>query len=910
MSETSHFQTFRVNSSQLVHIPVYLDSKTGDNIVLWHDIQQYFQGAQYILSGDRAITFLKDERFLTIIPERIRYQPDVVLDVVLEKNATVAGAQPVPISKSTALVPTSPTDVENAACASLTISPPTEDENVTSSAHDSVGLQILSKSNDRGLVNGANGSRDYMQDVLYHVEALKSGQEALRTGQEALRTGQDKRFGELSAAMDENKALQVAILEMQQRMHEMQKQTLDRLATLHSRIQAVFTQTYELHEYPIPRLFIVLPRLTKSRGKLGTPLAKQFRLYFLCECGEHTTLDASKISNEVHLAKHEGYDLNKPTEFFEKYGNYALAMMQMVKFGFTAAGMVVPALSDLKVAEGAEAIQKSLDYGSRTMDALVDETIIFLEGVLNGIGAGTSSPENRASLDQQEVLEGADLRQLESYLNVMDKGRTLGNLNRTVTSEGHVKWVCIDHRRAMHGPSTDHRLEEIVEINGGSYNPAEGLIQIKLLTKTLARQFYDVLTKARGIQELDVCLAWDATMKDLQELAMAVTTASVAMLTIDGSYFKGPARDFLNNGRRFDPVVQLLSNGHIQSLDLQNFSAFYERIGMSSTAMATQIRALRINTEIHFGSTPKKGGKTFLTSVLNSQQALDKLTLHCVDISKAFDFIVSALPGYQTINSLRLSSPSAGCTLVLDISEGTIRTMVATLRNGIQDPSLSSLLLSGHLTKLVIKRRTPSLQDRDTLVRIFKTNSSLKEILCLCSGFKYQEIVTAFILIRETAMQQAGSCPLRVLQLKRHKSGDSRDSKGELVEMTCNYVESKDGFDAHSTVHMGDLKYSPCDATTYHSHLRHYGWTVQVLTTNSAFSDDHAQQFLHSLDGRKSKLTRLSLVTGSLSTEGLHSMSMIISASPLLTTSTCILTIFTSTNDRTLRQLFFCGTEL
>ncbi|CAO3572352.1 unnamed protein product [Mortierella alpina] len=820
MSETSQFQSFRANSSRLVHIPVYLDSNTGDNIVLWHDIQQYFQGAQYILSGDRVITFLKDERFLT-------------------KAADCGGRSTRTGVQIDLFGPPSPTDVENAACVSLTISPPIEGDEVTTTTQD-VGYEITHMINDQVLASGSSASRDYMQDVLHQVTAL--------------RTGQDKHFGDLSAAMGENKVLQVELLEMQKRMQEMQQQALDRLSAIHSKIQAVVTQTFELHQYPIPRLFIVLPNPSRRRNKAGVLLAKQFRLYFLCECGEHTRANSSKISNEVHLASHDGYDLIKPTEFFEKYGNYVLAMMQMIKFGITAAGIVVPALSDSKLAESTEAVQKILEHGESTMDALVDETISFLEGILGNVDAGTRSAEKRVELDQQELLEGVDLRQLESFLCVEDRGRTLGNLYRTVTSEGHVKWVCIDHHRTMHRTSSDHRLGEIVESNGGRYSPAEGFIQIKLMTKTLARQFYDVLAKARGIQELDVCLAWDATMKDIRDLTMAVRAANIAMVTIDGSYFKGPARDFLNNGRRFDPVVDLLSNGKIQSLDLQNFSAFYERIGTSSPAGTTRVRAFRINTEIHFGSSSRKGEKTLLTRVLNSQQALDKLTLHCVDISKAFEHIFSALPGYQTINSLRLSSPSAGCTLMLDISEGTIRTMVATLRNGIQEPSLSSMLLSGHLTKLVMKRRTPSVQDRVTLVKVLKTNASLKEIHCHCNGFKYQD-------------RAIPEMP-----------------KGELVEMTCDYTKSKDGFEAHSNVHMGDLKYSSCDTTAYHDHLRHYGWTVQVLTTNNAFSDDHAQQFLNSLDGKKSKLTKLSLVTGSLSTEGLHSMSRVISASPLLTT--------------------------
>ncbi|KAF9936768.1 hypothetical protein BGZ65_002062 [Modicella reniformis] len=59
------------------------------------------------------------------------------------------------------------------------------------------------------------------------------------------------------------------------------------------------------------------------------------------------------MSPEVHLAKHEGYDLDRPKEFFERYGSYVLALLYMVKFGITAARLVIPPLAaSLKILEG------------------------------------------------------------------------------------------------------------------------------------------------------------------------------------------------------------------------------------------------------------------------------------------------------------------------------------------------------------------------------------------------------------------------------------------------------------------------------------------------------------------------------------------------------------------------------
>ncbi|KAG0214301.1 hypothetical protein BGX28_002409 [Mortierella sp. GBA30] len=199
--------------------------------------------------------------------------------------------------------------------------------------------------------------------------------------------------------------------------------------------EAVIAQTYDLHEYPIPRLFIVLPKSSRIQDKITNPFVKQFRLYFVSECGEHTMTEGIKIPHEIHLAKHGGYRLDQPSELINKYESYVVTMMEMVKFGFTAAGIIVPALGNLKIVEGLEMVEK------------VDQTIAHIQQQQKNTSAIVNSTDDGAELDWQEVPEGTDLRQLKSYLRVKDEGRVLGNLCRIVSTEGNVKWVCIDHYR-------------------------------------------------------------------------------------------------------------------------------------------------------------------------------------------------------------------------------------------------------------------------------------------------------------------------------------------------------------------------------------------------------------------------------------------------------------------------------
>ncbi|KAI8345123.1 hypothetical protein B0O80DRAFT_475482 [Mortierella sp. GBAus27b] len=134
--------------------------------------------------------------------------------------------------------------------------------------------------------------------------------------------------------------MQTSLEANQEEMKQLQVQTLEQLAQLQKQVQALLTQTYELHEYPIPRLFVVLPEDT-SRWDHLNPLTNKFRLYFLCECGEHTKSTNSKIPHHIHLAKHEGYDIARPTEFFQQFGPYVLTILRMLKFGISVAGVAV-----------------------------------------------------------------------------------------------------------------------------------------------------------------------------------------------------------------------------------------------------------------------------------------------------------------------------------------------------------------------------------------------------------------------------------------------------------------------------------------------------------------------------------------------------------------------------------------
>lgn len=116
---------------------------------------------------------------------------------------------------------------------------------------------------------------------------------------------------------------------------------LNNIVIIRDRIEAFLTKTFELYEYPIPRPFIVLFCLVQGilDAALGV-FAEHHRAYSLCKCGSHTTPEDVENQHEIYFAKHEGYDLDRSTLFFERYVSYLITMLQIVPFRISAPGSV------------------------------------------------------------------------------------------------------------------------------------------------------------------------------------------------------------------------------------------------------------------------------------------------------------------------------------------------------------------------------------------------------------------------------------------------------------------------------------------------------------------------------------------------------------------------------------------
>ncbi|KAF9363499.1 hypothetical protein BGX34_004009 [Mortierella sp. NVP85] len=758
-TEGEVFQAFRCRSTgEEIEIPVQEGSTQEESFVLWSDIQTGFANAKSIKRGNTLVPFVKDKCH-PILPLRIKCQPGVVLEVDSGTDAK-------------SIVASSETDIESfkPTCRGAKSFDQDSDHystkasvNTRSMTDDTVvipGLDTinrgLAKYSERSLrtswphlYDGSSPPGTFLPTITLRgdaliddikrclergfnqaqinderiLRALLQTQDELAEVKKKLYDAKDE-LAEVKERLDDAKdellKKQDELVKKQDEMQDLQKRTLEGLAVTLHHGQALLIQNYELHEYPIPRLFVVLPKTSGVRDKITTLFSEQFRLYFLCECGDHTKPKDCKTKHEVHLAKHGGYDLERPKEFFEKYGSYVMAMMCMVKYGIIAGGIAVPPLATSKLVEGLDSIQRHMDHLKRNFVPLVNDMMNYLQYFKTNGGLGNVLASTNTELGRLEALEGADLRQLESFLKAKDQGRALGNLYRIVTPEGHVKWVCFDHYRANYRESVTKELQEAIRLHQGTFTDDSGCIKIEIGTSLQARQFYEAMVKARGIHELEIKLKWEVTTDDLRDLCSAVTKANVLRLTITGTHFKRPAADFVNRGRLFDPILKLASNARIQSLQLIGFEDFFSRVSKSTYAPTLRIFSMDWKAPLD-----DKAIKLF-NGFLECCSGLTTLDLRVRQQYPTTKALMDTFPKIRKLTSLKVDYGEF--SLTTSFIKGVIKdaTITVTDLNDIKPADLR-FIRQVSFTRLVIESE-PSRGADSHLTEILRHNQSLSHL--------------------------------------------------------------------------------------------------------------------------------------------------------------------------------------
>ncbi|KAF9536342.1 hypothetical protein EC957_011320, partial [Mortierella hygrophila] len=544
---------------------ITLNHVDGQNIVYWKDIEQVFPGVKRVSDGYSEIEFVRgfDQRILDVVlstsvqpvlANLAKFDPiggetNAPVGAPVNNKVTVAfRATPhipeTPVSDigllDTSSSPSSTTDAASKTALFQQIvtrasrkarESEVEQRFISLLAPELQGkvqassdiYQAFAKAIKYG--NGELSRSEHSQDLDGHYQKMEAMMMAKNSKlEEALFAKLDevKQLNkQIAGNQEEMKQLQEQALRNQEEMKQLHQRALEQLVVLQSRVQAVLTQTYELHEYPIPRLFVVLPQ-DPSGWDAVNPFSNKFCLYFLCECGEHTMSADCKteISHDIHFAMHEGYEIARPSEFFQQYGAYVLTILKMLKFGVSVAGVIVPAISHLVRSDAIDQVTASLQQLRDNIVPGMNHVIDWMDKA--SVDEGEAVDEFSKQMEKKEALEGADLRNLDTFLKDKDGNKVLGNLYKTVTDEGHVKWVCIDHYRINYLQTSVNEFMRVLDSVGGSFSENVGRVDVRLRSRAMAEAFFSALGKARSVYELNIGLDWACTTSDLEALKNAL----------------------------------------------------------------------------------------------------------------------------------------------------------------------------------------------------------------------------------------------------------------------------------------------------------------------------------------------------------------------------------------------------
>ncbi|KAF9955752.1 hypothetical protein BGZ72_003433 [Mortierella alpina] len=543
---------------------------------------------------------------------------------------------------------------------------------------------------------------------------------------------------------------------------EISTRIMNKAMLMQNKVQAVLTQTHALHENPVPRLFIVLPVLminpttpeatTLNRrsssissanaatvgGTMPGSDQRKFRLHFLCECGHNTTkpLHTSGL-NHIHFVEHEGYEIVKPTEFFKKYGAFIRSLSHLLRKGVHCGTVSIPPLLSILALQqqqqqqiqqqnlqDANSIYRAYALGQETLknqilDTRLAEAIEYLDSL------------EAADIDHQdppvEFFDGADLRQLQAYVNIPSPyDQSPADLYRIVSTRGAVKWICKEHYRStVHQQNELLFQQDIVNI-GGQYDLKTGRAKVRLGSAQDANQFYRSMAKAHNMQELDVILGWSFNESDLQKFVQAVSDSRIGILALDGCKQKAdPSVRLMNFGKKYDPLLRIIYGSKIGTLKLANMPSLLLKISAKPPPSATSygIKALHLQSVgiLDFSGSDKAGNtlgmglnignnsaynqsQSIMRSLLTSFQTLSELVIPGMNIrDDGIGLLTEQKQLYKTLRHLNLSdngiSPVGGQLLASFLTREKVMAHLDLGMNAIGDEALA-LIVGGLGPKL------------------------------------------------------------------------------------------------------------------------------------------------------------------------------------------------------------------
>ncbi|KAG0342766.1 hypothetical protein BG000_001626 [Podila horticola] len=289
-------------------------------------------------------------------------------------------------------------------------------------------------------------------------------------------------------------------------------------STNFSLAHAILDSTSYCLGFSAPHLFLVLPADLTSWDDMN-PNTHRFRLYFMCD--SRSSLSSNTQPQHIHLSGHQGYDIIRSQEFFQLFGQYTLALLELVKYGFLKGARHVPSLDSCEVLRCCLGDPVKHQLSKININPYVDHAIIYIQSLL-------LSPRSESLLDSRET------KQITAFLQREGDDSGLGGLYRTVyASSGYpMRWLCSTHSLEY---SMTKTLQKYVYSQQGALNQQLATIDIPLASNFPAEALAQELKNSCHVYDINLRLKWDVSMKEVQDLLRTFARSGAVAVHIDGT---------------------------------------------------------------------------------------------------------------------------------------------------------------------------------------------------------------------------------------------------------------------------------------------------------------------------------------------------------------------------------------
>lgn len=593
-------------------------------------------------------------------------------------------------------------------------------------------------------------------------------------------------------------------------------------------------------DYATSKLFIVLPA-DLSSWKDSEPSTHHFRLYFLCE-NRKDEVTPKTMPQQVHLSNHPGYNLLRPQEFFEEYGDYLLRVLRMVKNGYTIGFYEIPPMDPSKILWKCDPNITGSHLSKDTIASLVDKTIGYLQEL---------SP---LEWIMEPGLTRSQSAVIKEFLDVQEGENTEGNLHRYIDSDQRVSWRCHPHKQQYFDQKKLEALKIFINEHGGHVDMQQTMLRVVLQSSTVADQFTTLVRGTQQIFNLNLKLNWKAQRSSLRDLCIDLARSKAVVLDVDGVTLESHPQGYVHYALNLF-ADKVIPDSGLQLITLVNYPRSQEQcLHLGKFSLQTKIST----------SLPSRSWVE-LKNDLENFNNLVSLARTTPDCDRAAKTLQSVLEKHGYPKATVVTVYESGWKTVFNPEEGGVVEVYS------QDAACPmGVHSSGSLRKLTVD--LSELEFDQDFFHIVQSNASLQELNVSYRGHNVLYYIESIVRMWHESLS-----PFRLTLIDRME-----DTRGRVVAQMnirgCGSDRSGDStlevdrVDSTSSSTQKDEPNAPTDIQFSH-------WDCDHIS--SKLSDYSASIIDSATEQHPSALNSLSLDTSQLSHEGLVSAGKVLSQSHL-----------------------------